>query len=380
MNTRICVAHVITQLELGGAQQNTLHTVEHLNRERFAPALLTGPGGELEPRARALRDLAFFSIPHLLRPIAPASDLRALQELTWALSRAPRPLLVHTHSSKAGVLGRLAARAAGADAVVHSVHGFAFHEGQTAAKRGAFTMAERLAAPLADAYICVSRADLERGQRLGLFGAARVELIRSGIVFDQFRYRDEDRRRIRTELSIPADAPVIGTVANFKPQKAPLDFVAVAARALDARPQARFIYVGDGALRPEVERAARAARIQDRLHLVGWQRDVAAYLSAIDVFLLTSHHEGLPRSVLQALTSGCAVVATRTGGPDEVVDPELLAAPGDLAGLCARVLTALDRPRRSRAALPLPAHLRGFSADRMVLDQERLYRELIERR
>jgi len=374
--SRICVAHVITQLELGGAQQNTLYTVGHLDRSRFAPVLLAGPGGALDPQARALDDVPFFALLDLQRAIAPAADLRALRQLRQCLRELPRPLIVHTHSSKAGVLGRLAARSVAANAVVHSVHGFAFHHRQRALTRSAYVAIERSLSTLADAYICVSRADRERGKQLGLFGTAQVELIRSGIVFAEFAYSDAARARVRRQLAIPAAAPVVGTVANFKPQKAPLDFVAVARAVAVQRPDAHFVYVGDGELRAAVEIARAAAGLGDRLHLVGWQQDVAAFLSAFDLFLLTSHHEGLPRSVLQARVNGCAVVATRTGGTDEVVDAASLADPGDVDTLARMVVQRLDRTGRA-APGGVPDDLVPFAAEQMVRDQERLYRQLL---
>ncbi|MBN2360259.1 MAG: glycosyltransferase [Deltaproteobacteria bacterium] len=374
--SRTCVAHVITQLELGGAQQNTLYTVSHLDRGQFAPALLAGPGGALDAEARALSDVPFFALPDLQRAIAPARDLYALGQLRRLLRLLPRPLIVHTHSSKAGALGRLAARSIGADAVVHSVHGFAFHDRQRAPTRASYIAIERSLASLADAYVCVSLADRERGQRLGLFGSAHVELIRSGIVFDEFRFSEAARQRIRRQLAIPPAAPTVGTIANFKPQKAPLDFVATAVAVLDKWPDVHFVYVGDGALRPAVEAAVASARVGHRVHLVGWQTDIGAYLSSFDLFLLTSHHEGLPRSVLQARVNGCPVVATRTGGTDEVVPAADLAAPGDVAALAHLVeqrLVGLG-PRVPSA---LPDDLLPFSAERMVRDQERLYRRLL---
>lgn len=374
--SRASVAHVITQLELGGAQQNTLYTVGHLDRSRFAPILLAGPGGALDGEARALGDVPLVTLPDLQRPIAAGSDLRALRELRAALRRLPRPLIVHSHSSKAGVLGRLAARSVGADAVVHSVHGFAFHDRQRPLVRAGYIAIERSLATLADAYVCVSSADRARGQRLGLFGRARVELIRSGIVFDEFRFSPEARRRVRHQLGIGDLTPVVGTVANFKPQKAPLDFVAVAQAVAAQRPDAQFVYVGDGEQRPAVEAALAHAGIGDRVHLVGWQQDVAAHLSAFDLFLLTSHHEGLPRSVLQARVNGCAVVATRTGGTDEVVDAAALADPGDVATLARLVTQRLDRTGRT-APGAIPVDLLPFAAEQMVRDQERLYRQLL---
>lgn len=373
----VCIAHVITQLQLGGAQENTLYTVRHLDRRVFHPLLITGPGGPLETEAHSIA-APHWTAPSLVRPPSPGRDLRALIEIRNLLARLPRPLIVHTHCPKAGFLGRLAGRSVGADAVVHSVHGFALDPQQRRSRRAAYLWAERLVAPCADAYICVSRADVELGQRHALFGSARVEVIRSGISTARFVYSARARRAVRTALAIGEKTPVVATIANFKPQKGPLDFIRIAAQVSARRPDVQFLYVGDGELRPQVESLIARHRLSDRIHLVGWQRRPADYLSACDVFLLTSYYEGLPRSVLQALTAGCRVLATNTGGVAEVLPPEQLAPPGDVPRLASMVLAAfadLAPPQDVRPSLPLPP---GFEATEMVTAQERLYHRLAE--
>ena len=382
MSRKIQVAHVITQLELGGAQQNTLYTVQQLDRRQFRPILLAGSGGVLDAQAQKLDDVPFVHIADLQRRIDPFKDSRAISQLRQVLQKLPRPLVVHTHSSKAGVLGRLAARQIGADAIVHTVHGFGFHPGQSALKQKFYQSIERGLGPFADAYVCVSDADRQTGLRLGLFADAQVEIIRSGIVFEDFAFSTAARTRLRQQIGIAQDAPVVGTVANFKAQKAPLDFVETARRVLQQKPDTHFVYVGDGPMRPQVEQALRKAQIAERVHLVGWKQDVPAWLSVFDVFLLSSAHEGLPRSVLQALSNGCELLATDTGGTREVLPAERLAAPGDVTTLSSRLVAILDTidlsgsvVRRGRQLVP--EVLRGFDADTMVRRQERLYRGLV---
>ena len=380
-DSRIHVVHVITQLELGGAQQNTLYTVRHLDRRVFAPALITGGGGQLDSEARAIPDLRLHTSDWLQRPLHPTADVRAFAELRRLLKHWPRPLIVHTHSSKAGVLGRLAARSVGADAVVHTVHGFSFHPHQPLAPRLAYTWIEAGLRDQADAYICVSSADRDLGLRKNLFGTARVELICSGIEFEQFAFDPDARRRMRVLLGLDATTRVVGTVANFKPQKAPLDFVALANSMLHDDPDLHFVFVGDGELRDAVQSRIDELSIGDRVHLLGWQRDIAACLSLLDCFVLTSLHEGLPRSVLQALASGLPVVATATGGTDEVLPAAQLARPGNISDLHQKTRSALDRlvgvscVRRR----PLTDNMASFSAKAMVLGQQALYLGLLGR-
>ena len=174
------VMHAITMLELGGAQRNTIDTVASLDRREFAVALVCADGGELLSEARALAGVELFELPHLRREVRPLADMRALSEFRRAIRRF-RPEIVHTHSSKAGILGRLAARREGVPIVIHSIHGFGFGPHQPAPVRFAFLAAERLAARWTTAFVAVSRRNREEGVRLRLFPASRARLIRSGV-------------------------------------------------------------------------------------------------------------------------------------------------------------------------------------------------------
>ena len=163
------------------------------------------------------------------------------------------PLVVHTHSSKAGILGRAAARAAGADAVVHSIHGFGFHDGQSKPTHALYVGLERMASRWTDAFVAVSEENIRTGVQEGIFRRERCRLIRSG--FDTARFLAGSRAAGRKILGIPEGVPVVGTVAVFKPQKAPLDFVETARRVASEIPDSRFVMVGDGEMRGETERA-----------------------------------------------------------------------------------------------------------------------------
>jgi glycosyltransferase involved in cell wall biosynthesis len=368
------VAHLITRLELGGAQGNTLHTVGHLDPDRFEPLLACGAGGMLDREAGEL-GLAVEFVPHLVREIDPARDLAALAGLTRLWRRA-RPQVVHTHSSKAGVLGRISAHLAGVPVVVHTVHGFGFHPEQGHAERGLFEALERLVAPLTTHFIVVSSANRDQGEALGLFRHGNVSLVRSGIDLARFREARRDRERIARELQIPPDVPLVGMVACLKPQKAPLDFVEVARRIAERVPAAHFVLVGDGELRPQVEAARRAAGLETRLHLPGWRRDVEHLLKGFDLMVHTARWEGLPRVLPEALAAGCPIVATAVdGAPDLIRDGEngRLVPAGDVAGLAAAAIALLEDPEARGRLVPAAWDGDGFDIDQMVREQERLY-------
>ena len=372
------VLHAITMLELGGAQRNTLDTVAALDRREFVAALACADTGALLPEARSLPATEVFELPHLRREVRPWADARAYRELRAAI-RTFHPDVVHTHSSKAGILGRLAARRERVPVVVHSIHGFGFGRHQAYPVRQACLAAERTAARWTTAFVAVSRRNLEDGARLGLFPRERARVIRSGIDLAAFRAH-AGGARVRAELGIPAAAPLVVQVACFKPQKAPERFVELAARLSGRFPDAHFLLVGDGVLRVTLARLRRAAGLDGRLHLPGWRRDVPALLDAATVTTLTSRFEGLPRALVEALAAGVPVAAMAVDGVEEVVrDGEngFLVAEGDVAGLADRVGAILhDGTLRRRLAAAAGEGLGEFERGTMVRQQEELYREL----
>jgi glycosyltransferase involved in cell wall biosynthesis len=372
------VAHLITRLEPGGAQRNTLYTVGHLDPGSFQAELVCGRGGELDEEAAGSGVPVTF-VDSLVRPVDPWKDLSALRALTRLLRRS-RPDIVHTHSSKAGILGRLAAWRAGIPVVVHSVHGFGFHPEQFAPKRALFIRAERLVSRMTTHFILVSEANRQQGLRLGLFTPERTSLIRSGV--DLSRYRDAlpDRPGLQERWGIPADAPLVGMVGCLKPQKAPQDFVEVARRVSEAQPDCHFLLVGDGELRPQVEQAVGRAGLAGRFHLAGWRSDVHRILKSLDVLVHTSRWEGLARVLPESLSAGVPVVVTSVDGATDVVRHGVngyLAEPADVATLSARTIQLLADPalRRRLAEAGLDGS-EEFEIEHMVRRQEELYLRL----
>jgi glycosyltransferase involved in cell wall biosynthesis len=379
----ISVVHIITKLELGGAQQNTLFTVAHLDRARFSPILISGEPGYLDAEARALPDVPFHQVASLRRPLHPVKDIRALFDLTRLL-RAFKPDIVHTHSSKAGILGRWAAHRANVPVIIHTIHGFGITPDQPAAVRRSLLAAERWAGRFTTRFFAVSHATREAGIRYGLFDGDRCAVVRSGIDIAAYRHRQVDTAAKRKELGLVPDRPVVGMVGPMKPQKAPLDFVRIARQVQEARPDVQFLYVGEGELRGAMEAEIVRLSPAGYIRLVGWRRDIPDVMRVLNVFLLTSRWEGLPRVCLEALASGVPVVATAVDGtPEAVVDGVngYLHAPGDVAGMAGHVLQLLDKPDEARrmgeAGQALPAE---FEIREMVRRQETEYAALANSR
>jgi len=381
VTVRTRILHVITRLEPGGAQRNTLYTVEHLDRGQFEPALAWGPGDPLDEAAAAIPDLRREPVPELVRPISLALDRRALQRLVGVVRRL-QPQVVHTHSSKAGVLGRLAARIGRAPVVVHSIHGFGFTPLQPGPVRMLYVIAERVMARWTDHFVAVSESNLRAGLALGLFPPERASVIRSGIELGRF-HSPAGGREARERLGVPEGAPLVVQVGNFKPQKAPLDFVRVAAAVARQAPGAWFVMVGDGELRAAAEELASDLAVAGRIVFCGWWDDIPGLLAASRVSVLTSRHEGLPRAAVESLAAGVPVVATAVDGTPEVVKDGrngFLVEAGDVAGLARRVSQLLrDDGLHRRLAAAAGEGLDEFDIDRMVREQEELYRWLLGR-
>lgn len=374
------VCHIITKLELGGAQQNTLFTVSHLDPAKFRPVLITGEPGLLDNEARKLAGVEFHQISSLVRAIRPLSDLRALLTLVWLLRRM-KPAIVHTHSSKAGILGRMAAWLAGVPVIIHSIHGFGFTRYQSVPVRRVLMTLERLVAKVTTRFFAVSDANRQLGVEIGLFPDNRCVVIRSGVDVKAIRRLGVDTTAKKQELGLEPGRPVVGMVAPMKPQKAPLDFIRVAARVAAKKPETQFLFVGDGELREAMEAELVRLDLAKSFRLAGWRRDVPAIMRCLDVFVLTSLWEGLPRVYLEALASGVPVVGTRVDGAAEVIRDGIngyLLAPGDINGMAERVLALLANPTLAadmgRRGESLPPE---FDIHDMVRRQEREYEQLL---
>ncbi|MFH1725942.1 MAG: glycosyltransferase family 4 protein [Elusimicrobiota bacterium] len=384
---RAKVVHIITRLDFGGAQQNTLYTVSHLDGARFEPVLISGAGGYLDGKAGGLsrldRPVRVQMLPDLVREIAPLRDLLACLQLRRLLSEE-RPAIVHTHSSKAGVLGRIAAALAGVPVIVHTFHGFGFHEGMNPLLRWAYVLLERLAGSLSTRLVFVSKANMRYGERYGLGDRRRYALIRSGVKLSDFRLLAGERARIRTAIGAGGGGPLVVGVGNLKPQKNAADFLRVARRVVGRVPDASFVFIGDGPLRSAIEAEAAASGLGGRLRLLGWRRDVARILGAADVFLLTSLWEGLPRSLVEAMKTGLPCVCYAVDGVRDVIEDgeNGFAAPaGDWETLARRVeeLLRSSSLRGTMGAKASESIGPEFDIDEMVRRQERLYDECLAR-
>jgi glycosyltransferase involved in cell wall biosynthesis len=384
MTKRQKVVHVITRLDFGGAQQNTLWTVKNIDSRKYEAVLVCGKGGFLDEEAR--RDCesgrfraVFFS--SLRREINPFSDLLALCGLTWFFLRE-KPDIVHTHSSKAGILGRLAAWLSGVKIVIHTYHGFGFNDRQNPLVKNMYAFLERLCARKSGAFVFVSRANWDYAIKHGIGPESRFHLIRSGVDLSRLPAEVKDRRLKKEELGFNADYPLVISIGNLKPQKNPGDFVDLAAKVILSIPQAEFLFIGDGPLRAEVERRAASLGLSKKIRFPGWRKDAAQWLAVADAFVLTSLWEGLPRSLVEAMKSGLPCAAYAVDGICDLIqegENGFLVPIKNIDALSERVIGLLSDPDLSRR-MGLKAQKfisQDFDIGLMVKSQENLYAELL---
>jgi glycosyltransferase involved in cell wall biosynthesis len=342
---KLTVVTVITRLE-GGAGLHALRGLQGLDRCAFDPLVITGSAaGPLASQA-ADHDIEVIVAPLLKPTIAPASDIGACRWLTGLLADLA-PDVVHTHCAKAGAIGRLAARRAEVPRIVHTYHGFPFHEFQPRLQRRAYIEAERRLGRITDVGLCVGTGVAVEAIRRQILPPDRVHTV--GVPVDGVGAADGGpaaRQRARTRLGLAPDALVVGAVGRLTYQKAPEDFVA-AIRALD-RADVAGVWVGGGELAGHVGKLASAAG--GRVVLAGERDDVPALLPAFDVFALPSRYEGLPTAIAEAMACGVPVVATAVNAVADLVEPGvtgMLVPPARPEVMADAIRYVLDSPAES---------------------------------
>lgn len=381
---RPLVTHVITHLIIGGAGENTLLSCAKVDPTRFRSEAVTGARnpegeGELFGLAESL-GVRVHRVPGLAREIAPLKDGRALLALVSYL-RMHRPAIVHTHSSKAGILGRLAAWLCRVPAIVHTAHGWSFSGETSARTHSLYVWAEKLAARCTDVLIVVTQEDEEKGLALGVGSSDQYRLVRSGFDLEPYRHASRSRNQVREELGIPPDASVVLFVARFAEQKDPETFLAAIEQALERVEDLYAVMVGDGPLRERTASLAAAGRLAGRVRFPGFRSDVPRFFGASDLFVLTSRWEGLPRVVPQALSAGLPVVASAVDGVREVLGSAGLGRmvpPGDVAGFADAIVESLQQRDRDELAGARRERAKEFDLTFMIRALEEIYAEALQ--
>lgn len=364
--------------DYGGGTTYVLTLMKAL-RERYGEVCYAGTPG-LTFDAIQSEGYPVYAVPALQREINPWRDGMAMLQL-FRIMRRHRFDLVHTHTSKGGFLGRLAARMAGTPAILHTVHGFAFHEMTPPLRYGLYILLEKLAAGCCDRIISVNQEDRQKAVNCGIAAPEKILTIYNGIDAGRFN-QVYQRDRLRHELGTAEGEYLVGMVARLAPSKAPLDFIHAAHHVLSCRGDVKFVLVGDGPLRGEIEQEIERLGLGKRVVLTGFRTDIPAILSAMDVFVLTTLWEGMPIAALEAMAMGKPVISTMVRGPREVVQDGItgcLVPPRDPTAVGEAILEVISQPgmaaemgRRGRELVD-----EVFNSSRMTEKTLAVYEELL---
>jgi glycosyltransferase involved in cell wall biosynthesis len=383
---RIC--HVITRLIIGGAQENTVLTCRGLSDLGHEVTLIsgpeTGPEGSLWDQARGA-GCELITVDSLRRAVQPAHDYRALKELRRIFAKTQTDV-VHTHSSKAGIIGRAAAAHVGVPLIVHTIHGMSFNRTQPAAVRTLYRFLERRAASHTTAFITVADAMIDQAVANGIAPRDRFVTVHSGLETDRFRPEPELRAEHRREWGVGEDEVVVGTIARLFKNKGYDEIIEAMPRAVARHSKLRFVWIGDGAHRGKYERRLSELGLRDRVHLVGLlpPAEVASRINGFDIVLHASRWEGLPRAVVQGLLTEVPAVSFDNDGAPEVVIPDetgILVPLGDTNKLADAVVALAADPalRRRLGVRGRSLCVEQFDWRKMVNDIARLYDKLAAR-
>ncbi len=382
---RIC--HVITRLIIGGAQENTVLTCRGLAARGHEVTLVagpeTGPEGSLWDHAETT-GCALVRIESLRRAVRPFSDWRAARQLV-RIFRQLRPDVVHTHSSKAGILGRWAAARAGVPVVVHTIHGMSFNRTQGVITRLAYRALERWAARHTTAFVTVADAMIDQAVEDGIAPRESFVTIHSGMETEQFGPNADLRRQRREEWGVADGDIVVGTIARLFENKGYEEIMSAMPSAVAREPRLRFVWIGDGAYRADYERWLATMGLRDRARMLGLvpPDEVASHINGFDIMLHASRWEGLPRAVVQGLLTEVPAISFDNDGAPEVVRPEetgILVPFGDISGLSDAILRLAGdaelRHRMGRRGRELC--LAAFDWHNMVASLDSLYTRLLQ--
>jgi len=388
---RIKVLRVIARLNVGGPALHVAYLSAGLADRGYDTTLVAGKVGAGEESMAFVaeqRGVRIETLDDLHREIAPLRDLRTILRLA-RLIRSERPTILHTHTAKAGAVGRIAALLAG-DArppvIVHTFHGHVLRGYFNPALTAAFRLLEQLLARVATKLVAVSPEVRDDLVALGVAPAAKFAVVRLGIELDErVDYDEEGRKATRRLLGIPPDAFVVGWIGRMTAVKRTEDIARTLQALVERGVDGYLCLVGDGPDRTRLERRMHELGVAKRCLFVGYQENVARFYDAMDVLLLTSVNEGTPVSVIEALAAGRPVVATRVGGVSDVVRDGVdgfLAEVADVESLAARLAELAGDPElRTRMGNAGRAHVVDrYAVERLVDDIDRLYRSLLPRR
>ena len=388
------VIHIITRFDKGGSAENTFLTLRGLDRSKYDLTLIMGALDESNREDREWKSVQanlseaekagvrIIPLPGLIRNLHPGCDVKAFFGLLRILHEE-KPHIVHTHTSKAGFLGRWAAWLCRVPVIIHTPHGHVFWGYFGPWKTRCFVLLERWTARITRTIVTLTPQERDDHLRFRIAPEEKFAVIHSGVDLPLFDAAPHDRFKIRAELDIPPDHLIIGTAGRLTPVKGHIHLLEAAVKILATRPDTTFVFLGEGELKMRLLEQAEALGVANKVRFPGWRPDVAAVMSVFDVFVLPSLNEGMGRVLIEAMALSMPIVASRIGGIKDLVTNGgngMLVPPGDAAAIASAVLALLGNDQKRLAMGSEGRRMAGnYSAQRMVKKIEALYDQLLER-
>ena len=387
------VLHIITRFDKGGSAQNTYLTLLGLKERNFQSYFVTGLSLESEMKYAEIKaqekdiqrleqvGIEFILCPPLVRRTNIIKDLSAFLDI-WRIIKKISPEIVHTHSSKAGLLGRLAAKLARIPIVVHTPHGHVFFGYFGPLKTKIFIILERLVSRITHRIIALTNKEKEDYIKFRIANEDKFDVIYSGIELDKFKELSEDKKQnFVKELGIPEKSLIIGTVGRLVPVKGHEFLIKAAKYIISKYPEAFFVFTGDGPLEHNLKRQARELGINNNIIFLGWRSDAAKIISVYDIFSLPSLNEGMGRVLAEAMSLGKPIVASNVGGiPDLVTHGKNgFLVPARNPEKLAKYIQILieDKEKKEKMGQAGKEMAKIFSKEKMVENIANLYEKLL---
>lgn len=381
------IMNIIARLNVGGPAVYVTLLTERLRPPDYESMLVCGVVESYEG------DMGYYAEQHGVRPVVipelgrslnPLRDLKTIWKV-YQLIREFRPDVVHTHTAKAGFVGRVAAWFAGVPVILHTFHGHVFRGYFSPLKTQLFILLERLTARMSDTIITLTEGlRRELAEEYHIARKGRITVLPLGLDLDVFANQPRKAGTFRAAWGIPTDVPLIGIVGRITPIKNHPLFLEATARLKGDLPNAHFVIVGDGEIRAEIEAIVDSLGLRDSVTFTGWTRDLPPVYGDLDVLVISSLNEGTPVTVIEALAAGCPVVATAVGGLPDLLDGGKLGKlvqPENAEALCAGIYATVTQPPDSDAAANAQAvMIDRYGIDRLIQDLDGVYRGLLSRK
>ena len=385
------ILHIITRLDMGGSAQNTLLTCLNLNR-KFEMVLVCGlsqesnmADAEREAVDGQINDartqgVKIVQIPALLRRISPVNDIRALYDLVRII-KTEKPDVVHTHTSKAGLLGRLAAKIASVPFIVHTPHGHVFfgHFGPVLSR--VFLWVERLLSPLADRVVALTDGEIRDYTDFNVYTKDKLVKIHSGVDIEKFKQGAANAVEKKRSLGLEQNGMVVGFIGWLLPIKGPMRLLKAMEGVWQDHADTNLVFIGKGDLDVDLRAEALKTGANGRVNFLGWRSDIDEIMPLFDIFVLPSLNEGMGRVLVEAMAAGKPIVASNVGGIPDLVQHDhngLLVPPGDEKALAAAIMQLIDDPVKAKMMGQRSRELcHQFSLEAMIGKIDNLYEEFL---